>query len=101
MGASALITHEYDYDPAVELTRPPRRRRRRRRLLGLERCGQLGAMRMISERPSEAEDRVRARRREGDLVMGAANRSAIRTVVEGTTTFLILLPSPTALRPPR
>jgi IS30 family transposase len=48
------------YDPAVDVTRPARRRRRRRRLHGEHRRGRLVAMRMISERPSEVEDRVRA-----------------------------------------
>lgn len=50
--------YEAIYDPAVPLTRPARRRRRRRRLLGLQRRGRLTAMRMIDQRPPEAEDRV-------------------------------------------
>jgi transposase, IS30 family len=79
------------YDPAVELTRPTRRRRRRRRLLGLQRRGRLTAMRMIDERPVEAQDRVQAGHWEGDLIMGAGNRSAIGTLVERTTRFVILL----------
>ena len=44
------------YDPEVALTRPVRRRRRRRRFLGLQRRGRLTAMRMIGERPREADD---------------------------------------------
>jgi IS30 family transposase len=82
------------YDPAVAVTRPARRRRRRRRLLGLQRRGRLTAMRMIDERPVEVEDRVQAGHWEGDLIMGAGNRSAIGTLVERATRFLILLPFP-------
>src|SRR3954452_25529106 len=82
------------YDPAVALTRPARRRRRRRRLLGLQRRGRLTAMRMIAERPSSVLDRLQAGHWEGDLIMGAGNRSAIGTLVERATRFLILLAFP-------
>ena len=82
------------YDAAVAITRPARRRRRRRRLQGLQRRGRLTAMRMIDERPAVAADRVQAGHWEGDLIMGAGNRSAIGTLVERTTRFLILLPFP-------
>ncbi|HEY2657322.1 MAG TPA: IS30 family transposase [Solirubrobacteraceae bacterium] len=72
--------------------KPRTRRRRRRRLQGLWRRGRLTAMRMIDERPVEVQDRVEAGHWEGDLVMGAGNRSAIGTLVERTTRYLVLLP---------
>jgi Transposase and inactivated derivatives, IS30 family len=79
------------YDPVVDVTRPARRRRRRRRLRGEHRRGRLVAMRMIAERPVEVEDRVQAGHWEGDLIMGTGNRSAIGTLVERSTRYLILL----------
>src|SRR3954451_6813609 len=87
------------YDPAVELTRPTRRRRRRRRLLGLQRRGRLTAMTMIAQRPSEVEDRVQFGHWEGDLIMGPSNRSAIGTLIERRTRFVILLASPGTVAP--
>ena len=85
------------YDPAVALTRPARRCRRRRRLAGLHRRGRLTAMTMIGERPLEVEDRVQLGHWEGDLIMGPSNRSAIGTLIERNTRFLILLPFPAAV----
>lgn len=82
------------YDPAVDLTRPARRRRRRRRVRRDQRRGRLTAMRMICERPVDVEDRVQAGHWEGDLIMGPGNRTAIGTLVERTTRFLILLHLP-------
>ena len=85
------------YDPQIEVTRPARRRRRRRRLTGCQRRGRLTAMRMIDERPPEVAGRVQAGHWEGDLIIGAGNRTAIGTLLERTTRFVILLVFPDAV----
>lgn len=65
-------------------------RRPRRRGEKARRANVLGDITPISARPPEAADRAFPGHWEGDLIMGAFNRSALVTVVERRSRFLLL-----------
>jgi IS30 family transposase len=79
-----------------ELTRCLRTGRVKRRARGRsETVGRIRAMVMISERPAEVEDRAVPGHWEGDLILGKNNASAVGTLVERMTRYVLLLHLPT------
>ncbi|TFB69223.1 IS30 family transposase [Cryobacterium sp. Hz9] len=80
----------------VHLHRHPRRGRsaRKPRATQLNAAGEIRDKVMLSERPTEANDRLVSGHWEGDLIVGSASGSAIATLIERTTRFVVLVHLP-------
>jgi len=79
----------------AELTRCLRTGRARRRPAGRARpSGELPNMVLLSERPAEVDDRAVPGHWEGDLIIGKGTRSAIGTLVERQTRYVLLVALP-------
>jgi IS30 family transposase len=101
---SMQISHETIYQSLFiqtrgalrkELTAHLRTKRTRRKPRSrVKKRGNISEMVMISNRPAEVEDRAVPGHWEGDLIIGAKGRSAIATLVERRSRFVMLIALP-------
>jgi IS30 family transposase len=100
------VSHEAIYAAIYALPRGELRREliaclrrdkphRGRKPKGSERRGKLCDMTNIAQRPEEVEGRLVPGHWEGDLILGAGGASAIGTLVERTTRYVVLVRMPT------
>lgn len=83
---------ELNKEVAAALRRGQTQRKPRGQRVGRTRF--VDPMVMISQRPAEVEDRAVPGHWEGDLILGKSNKSAIGTLVERSTRYVMLLHLP-------
>ena len=104
--SGVMVSHEAIYRAIYAVPRGELRREliaclrhgkpmRGRKPKGSERRGKLCDMTNIGERPAEVEGRLMPGHWEGDLILGAGGSSAIGTLVERTTRYVVLVRMPT------
>lgn len=79
--------------------RTRRRIRKPRGLVG-QRLPRICHMTMIDQRPAVVDDRRQAGHWEGDLIVGSNCRSAIATLVERTSRYVVMVPLPDGYKAP-
>ena len=87
--------------PKAHKLLPRRRRRRRPRGRAAANGSPLGSSRPLRERPEAAADRTEPGHREGDLIVGKANRTAAATLVERTSRHTPVAPLAAQRHTPR
>jgi len=95
------VSHETIYQPLSVQGRGERRRELARCLRSgtttrrsqgrIEGRGRIPGLVAMTDRPAEADDRAVPGHWEGDLIPGAGSRSAVGTLVERTTRYVLLL----------
>jgi transposase, IS30 family len=88
------LTYRGGLDRQPAALRTGRQARRRRRDVGQRAARLIDPGTLIDQRPTEIDDRLQPGSWEGDLIMGTGNRSAIGTLVERTTRYVMLLHLP-------
>lgn len=77
------------------------RQRRKRHRRGVASKNKIANMRLLDERPSEVEERTSVGHWEGDLIIGRKMHSAIGTLVERVSRYVVLVHLPTGYTAPK
>ncbi|MCD9880885.1 IS30 family transposase [Streptomyces sp. NR30] len=91
---AVYLPHRGDLERTAGTMRTGRPARRRHRRAAQRATRFIAPGTLISHRPAEVDDRAVAGHREGDLIVGTANRSAIGTLVDRTTRYVKVLHLP-------